>query len=308
MSEPPMVKRTLVVLLCAVSCSLSVCSKAQTRISAEAMSAMQQMEDSLILVADSMYSAFIPDERPIYCEKFVKQLVRALKNTNSFEYPFTKLAGKINIIAPEDKSFRIFNWLLLPAENQVRYYGAIQMPGESLRLYPLVDYTKELGKSAEDSILRNSKWYGALYYKILATEVNGERVYTLFGLNASSPISNRKVLDPLRLTDKGPVFGAQIFNVSSMNNTNQRINRYVMEYKKEVQASMNWDEEQKIIYFDRLVSQINDPNRKYTFVPSGQYDGFRWDKGQWNYIQDLIPIQNFKDGEAPAPKPLTPKE
>jgi hypothetical protein len=116
-------------------------------------------------------------------------------------------------------------------------------------------------------------------------------------------------MDPLTFTSNGPVFGAPIFSLnSSANRSGHRPNRFIIEYKKEVQASLNWDNDMKMVYFDRLVSQVNDPNRKYTYVPSGQYDGFRWDGGVWNYIEDLIPVQAFKDGEAPSPKPLKGKE
>ena len=268
---------------------------------------MVQMEDSLLQVADSMYNAFLPDERPIHCEQFVRQLVRALRQPNSFAYDFSRLRKKINIISPADNSFRIFNWLVVGGDNQVRYYGAIQMPSETLKLYPLVDYTKELGKYAEDSVLTGSKWFGALYYRIISTDVDGKRVYTLFGLNSSGLVSNRKVMDPLQFTEEGISFGAPIFNVSSENSQN-RINRFIIEYKKEVQASLNWDDDLKMVYFDKLVSQVNDPNRKYTYVPSGQYDGFKWQDDQWTYIQNLIPVQTFKDGEAPAPKPIKGEE
>ncbi len=299
-----MLKRSFIALVCFTSCMLSGNIWAQNNISAGSLS---QMEDSLVVAADSMYNAFLPDERPIYCEKFIKQLVKALKTPNSYEYSFDKLKNHINIIGPDDKSFRIFNWVVVPAENTCRYYGAIQMPSENLKLYPLVDYTAELGKGAEDSILSNSKWFGALYYRIIANEVDGSKYYTLFGLNASGAISNKKILDPLSFTENGVVFGAPIFNISSETG-NGRINRFVMEYKKGVQASLNWDAELKMIYFDKLVSQVNDPNRKYTYVPSGQYDGLRWGNERWNYVQDLIPVQNFKDGEAPAPKPVKGKE
>jgi hypothetical protein len=265
------------------------------------------VEDSLVSVADSMYNAFIPDERPAYCQKFVKQLLRALKTENSYAYGFEKLGKTINIIGPTDKSFRIFNWLVASSAHDIRYYGAIQMPGEELKLYPLIDCTKDLGKFAEDSILTNSRWFGALYYRIVTTEVNGQKMYTLFGRNSSSPISNKKVMDPLQFRDDGLVFGAPIFNVSSQN-SEQRINRFIIEYKKEVQASLNFDDEKQMVYFDKLISQVNDPNRKYTYVPSGEYDGFRWENNQWNYMQDLIPVQKFKDGEAPAPVPLKGKD
>jgi hypothetical protein len=302
-----MVKKYFGVLCCTILCSFSSHINAQG-LSAEGRKQMAKVEDSLVVLADSMYNAFIPDTRPEYCEKFVRQLVRSLKTPNSYEFNFDKLKSKINIISSDDNAFRIFNWLVIPAENTCRYYGAIQVPSEKLKLYPLIDYTKELNKGAEDSVLTNSKWYGALYYKILTNEVKGEKVYTLFGLNSSSPISNKKLLDPLTITQSGVTFGAPIFNLTSHNLPGKKVKRYIMEYKKEVAASLNWDEEQKMVYFDKLVSQVNDPNRKYTYVPSGQYDGFRWFEGQWNYISDLVPVQTFKDGEAPAPKPVKGKE
>ena len=62
-----------------------------------------------------------------------------------------------------------------------------------------------------------------------------------------------------------------------------------------------------MIIFDKLVSQINDPNRKYTFAPTGQYDGLRWENERWNYVSDLIPVTILKDGEAPEDPPVSPK-
>ncbi len=272
---------------------------AQGSIAPENLEAIHSMEDSLLITADSMYHAFIPDEREVYCQRFVKQLVKTLKIPNSFDYTFDKLKDVVNIIYPDDKSFRIFNWDIVPTSVTRRYYGAIQLPGDQLKLYPLIDYTEELGKLAEDSVLTNSKWYGALYYRIIEHEANGQKLYTLFGLNASSPISNKKVLDVLEFTPDGAEFGAPIFNVGSESQPGHRIDRYIMEYKKEVEASLNFDSSLGVIFFDKLVSQVNDPNRKYTYVPSGEYDGFKWHDDQWNYVQDLIPVQNLKDGQAP---------
>lgn len=269
---------------------------------------LELIEDSLLRSADSMYYAFIPDDRSEYNERFVKQLVRALKIKGSFNYPFTKLGEKINIMAPDDKAFRMFNWAIAPSEVTRRYYGAIQMPGDELKLFPLIDYTAELGKGAEDSVLRNGKWYGALYYRIMPQTVNGQKIYTMFGLNASSAVSNKKLMDPLVMTPTGPVFGAPIFNIRSQNKNTDRINRFIIEYKKAAQASMNWDADMNAVYFDRLVSDVNDPNRKYTYVPSGQYDGFRWNNGYWDLVQDLIPIDMREDGNAPVSTPVKPKE
>lgn len=285
-------------LLLVVLLGVSTISYAQ-----DGMSKIIQMEDSMLVTADSMYHAFIPDDRAIYTERFVKQLVQALKQPGSWNYDFPKLKEEISIMYPDDKSFRIFNWGIAPTDVTRRYYGAIQLPGETLKLFPLVDYTSELKKCAEDTVLTNGKWLGGLIYKIIPQDVDGQTVYTLFSLNASSSISNKKILDPMILTEKGVVFGAPIFGVNSECKPGERINRFILEYKKEVQVSMNWDTEFNAIYFDKLVSQVNDPNRKYTYVPSGQYDGLKWRNGSWVYVENLIPIDIRQDGQAPVPNP-----
>lgn len=269
---------------------------------------LRSIEDSLVKVVDSMYETKIPDEMPEFNAKIVRQLVRALKIDGSFNYGFDSLAKRLNIIYPEDKSFRIFNWAIAPEENIRRYYGAVQMNSDKLKLYPLVDCSADLTKGAEDSVLQGGKWFGALYYKILTRDVDGQTMYTILGVNGASPIVTRKLMDPMVITEKGPVFGAPIFNIRSQNNPDQRIKRFIIEYKKQVQASMNWDDEGKYIYFDHLESETNDPNRKYTYVPSGQYDGFRWVDGYWNFIPDLIPVDQLKDGAAPVPQPYKGRE
>ncbi len=261
---------------------------------------LQIMEDSLIRSADSMYNAFIPDTRLVLSERFARQLVRALKVPNSYLYPFDSLQKLVNVIYADDNAFRIFNWEIAPNNVTKRYYGAIQMPSEKLKLFGLLDYAEQTGKGAEDSILTGGKWFGALYYRILSVEVQGQKIYTMFGFNDGAQLTTRKVLDPMMIdAQRGVRFGAPIFGVASTNFPRQRINRFILEYKKGVNASMNWDKERNVIIFDKLVSLSNDPGRKYTYAPSGGYDGFRWVNETWNYLQDLIPVQIMKDGEAP---------
>lgn len=274
---------------------------AQT-ISPHDLERLHKMEDSLVITADSMFDAFIPDMRIGYSERFVRQLVRALKITDSYLYPFDTLGKVINIINADDNSFRIFNWGIVPNNISKRYYGAIQLPQHQLKLIGLNDYSEQLEHGEEDSVLTGGKWFGALYYRIVSREVHGKKIYTLFGLNSGNPLSNRKILDPMSFDPGGNsvTFGAAIFGVVSRNFPQQRVNRFVLEYKKNVTAMMNWDEERKVIVFDKLVSQVNDPGRRYTYVPSGQYDGFEWADDTWRYVRDLIPIQVLKDGEAPS--------
>jgi hypothetical protein len=259
----------------------------------------RKMEDSLIVTADSMYEAFIPDTRIAYSERFARQLVRTLKIPNSYLYEFDTLKKLINIINADDNTFRIFNWGVEPGNIPKRYYGAIQVSQPQLKLYGLNDYSAQTEKGLEDSVLTGGKWFGALYYRIMSHNVGGKKVYTLFGLNSAGMLSNRKVLDPMFFDGKGVTFGVPIFGVPSKNLPQQRIKRFVLEYKKSVAASMNWDNEKQMIVFDKLVSVSNDPTRKYTFVPSGQYDGLVWGDEVWNYQRDLVNVKILQDGEAP---------
>ena len=287
------------VLLFVCLCIAAVSARGAGAIAAADLRAMQVMEDSLNTTADSMYGAFLPDTRIVYSERFARQLVKALRVPNSWTYEFPKLSNRIHILYPEDKAFRIFNWDIVPSDLTRRYYGAIQMPAEQLKLYGLVDNSLELGKAAEDSVLTRGKWFGCIYYRIKMAEVEGQKVYTLFGMNAAGRLSNRKILDPLTFTEDGPVFGAPVFNVRSEAHPTERVNRFILEFKKDVQVALNWDTERGNIYFDNLVSQVNDPGRKYTFVPSGQMDGFRWNGQQWDYMQNIVTIVPRADGQAP---------
>jgi hypothetical protein len=261
----------------------------------------QIMEDSLVMSADSMFYCFIPDARIAYSEKFVAQLVRTLKIPNSYSYPFDSLNKLVNLIYSDDNAFRMFNWEIAPSNVTKRYYGAIQLPSDKLKLIGLNDYSEQLGRGAEDSILSNRKWPGALYYQIISRQIGDKKIYTLFGFNGASTISGKRLLEPMAFVNGGVQFGAPIFAIASETNPQHRINRFILEFKKGVKITLAWDKEKNAIVFDKLVSQVNDPRRKYTYVPSGNYDGLIWENNSWNYVPNFIPVTILKDGQEPPP-------
>ncbi len=59
-------------------------------------------------------------------------------------------------------------------------------------------------------------------------------------------------------------------------------------------------EEEGIILVDHLISESDEPDKPYTFIPDGDYEGFRWTNGKWVHIDKVF---NFKlnDGEFPMP-------
>jgi hypothetical protein len=259
-----------------------------------------QLEDSLVVLADSMLHAPVTDERIEFCVRFTKKLRAAFEVPGSFNYPFSRLATKIHILYPDDKSFRIFNWLIVPSENLRRYYGAIQMAGEEPRYFPLRDYSDHLEKDAETLTLNSSQWYGCEYYKIMTQVIQGQKAYLLFGFNSNGMTSNKKLLDILSFDNQGPLFGAPVFMMPDLRGQRLvRQNRVILEYKKDAQIYLNYDDEKKMILFSRLASEITDPNRKNTYIPTGQIDGLRWEGNVYMFVRDAIPVLKLQDGQAP---------
>jgi hypothetical protein len=76
--------------------------------------------------------------------------------------------------------------------------------------------------------------------------------------------------------------------------------RFVLEYQKGAQVSLNWDNEKGMIIYDRVISEVNQPQRRNTLVPSGMVDGMKWVNFQWQPVQDVVPIMKLKDGQAPV--------
>lgn len=241
---------------------------------------------------------------------FIRVFVRALAQKNSFNYPFDSVLVQ-RVYAP-DSSFRIFTWQIDRNSDKVRQRGVIQYktPDGSLRITPLIDnseFTEDLYG------VNNSKnWIGALYYRIILKEYQGKKFYTLLGLDDNNSKSTKKWVDVLTFDDNGqPVFGSPVFK----NAPNGINNRYSIEYKKDARARLTWDEEQDMIVFDHLTSEDGFVNQRHTFVPDGDYEGFKWEKGNWVYQPKIMcncPLSNEKIdpmlGKPPIGDPLFDKE
>lgn len=266
------------------------------------LSPMQRMEDTLVYFTDSMFYSAIPDFRIDGNYEFIKTLKRALKEENSFKYPFTKLTKKINILYAPDNSFRIFNWEIVKGNYDSRFYAVVQHADG--KLFPLVDISDQIVRGAEDSIFTNTRWLGCLYYTILMKEIDGQRIYFLLGLNTSGLNSDKKIIDPFGLNSNGKaVLGAPMFTKLERGKPKQ-VNRFILEFQKGSRVSMNWDKETESIMFDHLESQIGDPAKKHTYIADGTYDGLKWNGQRWVMYENVLQINDLQQGNAPVEKPL----
>jgi hypothetical protein len=263
---------------------------------------LAQREDSLKILSKKIVFSGDPAASLRADSNFVRTFVRALKTKNSFFYPFDSVA--ISKLYPPDSSFRIFTWQWQKDEYVYLQKGAIQLrtPDGSLRLIPLHDVSM-FTRKPEDSVRTNVNWIGAIYYKIVQKEYKGKKYYTLLGFDDYSVSSNKKWIDILTFENGQPVFGGPYFAFTDSAGKKIVKNRFNIEYKKEAKTFFNYDEENDMIVYDHLISESDDPKRKESLIPDGDYEGFKWVNGQWVHVSKVF---NFalKDGQFPMDEKL----
>jgi hypothetical protein len=260
---------------------------------------LRQKEDSLKTFAITIIQGRTAEERFTADSQFTKMFVRALKIKGSFHYPFDSLIT-ISKLSPTDSSFKIFTWQLVINDNLVRQHGAIQMKTTdgSLKLFPLIDRTSMIN-NPEDTIANNFGWVGAVYYKLIEKKAFGKNYYTLLGYDENNLNSNKKIIEILTFKNGEPVFGGSNFSFHGK----KSVARYIMEYKKDASPRLTFDTEQDMIIYEHLISETGEINKKYTYIPDGDYEGLKWIDGKWVHIQKVF-TQTTPEGQEPVPHPI----
>ncbi len=294
---------------------ISFSASAQTLLSASSQSLpkssftkLRKMEDSMKTYARQMIMDESAGKRFSADSVFTRMLVRSLVTPNSFYYPFDSLITVSHIYAP-DSSFRIFSWQYTKDEDHYRQRGAIQMKTEngSLLLHPLFDMS-DFTPAPQDSVRTSQNWIGSIYYGVIMKTHNNKKYYTLLGFDDNNMRSTKKWIEVLTFNEQGkPVFGGPYFSIRDTTNkvkeTYLTPARFCLEYKKNGGARVNYDPDMDMIIFDHLLSENNLRDKAYDMVPDGDFQGFKWDKGHWAFVDKVFDFK-LKDGEAPMPEPL----
>lgn len=226
---------------------------------------------------DSIKEAFMENLQKTFCKQ--------LEDPQSFSYSFDTLKNIGKIDAPE-KEFRIFTWNIFLSNNTSKNYGIIQMnPGknEKCEVFVLTDNTSL--DNVGNILLKPNNWYGALYYKVIATKIGRLKYFTLLGLDLSTDIISKKVIDVLYFENNQPILGAPIFNVS-----NKLQSRMVFSYSARVTMMLNYDDALKTIVYDHLSPSETRFTGQYEYYgPDFSFDGLVFKKGQWIYTPDVMP-------------------
>lgn len=296
-------KGVVLFLFSLILLSSSVLSAQTGSLSAEDREEIQQLEDSLSILAYAVINDSVAENRFGACRAMIPKLVQALKHANSFQFSFNRLGQYVSIQYPADSSFRIFTWQLYVDKDEYRFYGAIQRNTDALELFPLIDRSFQLRENPEQAQLQPDNWYGALYYNIRqVTPPSGRPYYLCFGYDGNSYYQRRKLIEVLHFEDGAPRFGAPVFaheDADGMVRTKQRV---LLEYSAEVSIACNYDLVQEMIIFDHLVPFTVPYTEELVQVPDGTYEAYRLgDDGRWYHIEQLA---NQILEEAPRTEPV----
>lgn len=273
-------------------------------LSASEKKILQLKEDTLKNLAKNLIIDSIQEGRMRSDSNFIRSLIRTLQVKNSFWYPLDSLKGISKLYAP-DSSFRIFTWNLSYDEYYSRQRGAIQLRTKdgSLKLIPLRDVS-EFTSSPMDSVRNKMNWIGAVYYRIILTRYNNKNFYTLFGYDANSAMTNKKWIEVMTFNENNePQFGGKYFSFDQDSVKKPSQYRFNIEYKKAASTTVNYDDDLKIVLYDHLISETDEPEKPFTYVPDGDYEGFKWDRGKWVHI-DKVFTYKLQDGQAPVGDPI----
>ena len=103
-----------------------------------------------------------------------------------------------------------------------------------------------------------------------------------------------------------PVFGGPVISFKDDTaKVKPVLNRFAIEYKKEARTQFNYNPEMDMIIYDHLISESEEPARKETYIPDGDFEGFRWENGQWVHVDKVF---NFKLKEGEVPQEATIKD
>ena len=264
---------------------------------------LQKKEDSLQNLSLKIIQGRTDAERFTADSQFTKMFVRALKIKNSFYYSFDSLFT-ISKLVPDDSSFKIFTWQMVVNDYVTRQHGAIQMktPDGSLKLFPLIDKS-DVTKDMDDTIGNNFGWIGAVYYKIIEKHAFGKNYYTLLGYDENNINSNKKIIEILTFDNGEPIFGGSYFSFQDNSLIKKNRARYIMEFKKDASPRLTYDADQDIIMYEHLISESGEPQKKYTYIPDGDYEGLKWVDGKWVHIQKVF-TQKTEEGKEPVPLPI----
>jgi len=243
---------------------------------------LHKAESQLERLFTELYSDTLTDPDRVLRE--IDFLVpEALTMPGAMDYAWSRLS-RIGVRSSDDQHIRIFSWHVMDDSENYRYFCFIQvrLKKGKMELFALQDNFK-----AQQGVYRTDQtmasWYGKLYYSIVTQKVKRKTYYTLLGLDFNNSRSNIKSVEVMTIHRNKPRFEKEMFF-----NGNDRVDRLVLEYSKQVAITVRYEPSIDLITFDHLVPlhPIYENNFEF-YGPDGSFDGLKFEDGTWILQNDI---------------------
>lgn len=265
-------------------------------------------EDSLISLRDEVVNE--PDEtvRLALNEDFMTLLEEVLQMPNSFKHKWDSVRNFAVLTSPDDV-FKIFTWYVVKNDFSIENFGFVQVYNEARKkyvLFPLYDKSGTMDYP-KTSVGNHTRWYGAVYYKLVPLKEKNFTYYTLLGWNGNDIFTNQKVIEILHFNkDMMPIFGGKVFKGYP-----ERVSRVIFEYSKNANMHLNYEEQAyeigtgkynprtrqmdfksvycPMIIFDELIPMEDGMDNVAAFmVPESSLNqGFIEEEGKWLFVKNV---------------------
>lgn len=245
-------------------------------------SALAPKENDIKQLFDSLLTTDTNDaSRRDINEAISKKMLEALRLQGSFLYPFDSLKN-IGKIYSDDYNIRVYTWCCEMEDMTYRFYGFVQ-DFDNDRIYPLVQ-TPQVPIPLENSQYLPTKWYGALYYKLIRIKGGDEPKYIALAWGQPNPGTKMKIMEVFDFTeDKGLMLGSRVFK-----GYRGKANRVVLTYCADLNISLSYDEKSKQFIFDHLTPLSNNQDESLGCNgPDMSYDSLKKRGSKWTLKKDV---------------------
>ena len=246
-------------------------------------------EERLVILFDSLKSCEVDSIKDQLNREVQATLGEALKDENSFTYPFEKLSNLGKVLS-DDKKVRIYTWSFPYTDRTHGYGGFIQVKNKNKVTTTPLTLSREAYLPSQQGKIATNDWYGALYYKVFLVKNRGGNYYVALGWAGYNAASDYKIIETLNIDGRGNAsLGKMVFEKRGKNDS-----RIILEYSAEAKIVLNYDASSKRIIFDHL-SPI-EPGYKDIHVyygPDFTYDAYKLKKGTW-YLEENIDARNTR--------------
>lgn len=241
-------------------------------------------EDQIEELCFGVLNANQDEERKQFNQALKRVLKESLEEVGSFDYAFPKVKS-LGILTSPDSNLRLFNWMVPYSNGTYDYecFAQVRFKNE-VRLIVLKNLNEDSILSEKSSYTAD-QWPGALYYELIEKKNQFSTYYTLLGWDGHNRLTNRKIIEVMRIKSNGTLsFGARIFK-SNRPNSQQRI---LFTYGDQNRMKLSYDETQDWIVFDHLSPPSSNLEGIYEYYGADfSFDAYKWEKSYWRHFSDV---------------------